>query len=63
MYQALLAGPVSSDDMLGLTPAIAFDKSRPFPVGQVQAKAITVKNKQIVPVGAGWLPSPELSKW
>lgn len=63
MYEALLAGPFNSDEMLGLTPELRFDKSRPFPTGQVQAKAIVVKNGQIVPVGRGWLPAPELSKW
>jgi branched-chain amino acid transport system substrate-binding protein len=63
MYDALLAGPFSTEEMLGLTPTLSFDKSRPFPVGEVRAKAIVMKDKQIAPVGSGWLTSPELAKW
>ena len=63
MYQAFLSGPISSEEMLDLTPDIQFDKTRPFPIGQIRAKAIVFKNGKIMPFGDGWLPSPELKKW
>jgi branched-chain amino acid transport system substrate-binding protein len=63
MYDALLARPYSEADMLGLTPALQFDKTRPFPIGEIKAKALTVRKGEIIPLTADWMPAPELTKW
>ncbi len=63
MYDALEAKTYSEADMLGLTPALKFDKTRPFPTGVIQAKALIVRGGEIVPFTADWMPAPELTKW
>ncbi len=63
MYDALLGHDYSETEMLGLTPTLHFDRSRPFPAGEVRAKALTVRNGAIVPLTADWMPAPALTKW
>jgi branched-chain amino acid transport system substrate-binding protein len=63
MYDSLLATEFTSEMMLGLTSDLDFDNSAPFPVGTITAKAITVKNGEIVPVSEDWLIAPVLEKW
>lgn len=63
MYDALMSGPFTEQDTLGLTPAIQFDKTAPFPVGDIKAKALVVRNGEIVPLTETWLDAPKLEKW
>lgn len=63
MYDALLSKTYSEADMLGLTPALKFDKAQPFPAGQIKAKALVVRRGEIVPFTDDWMPAPELTKW
>lgn len=63
MYQALLDNGFSSEQMLGLTPDLEFDSSAPFPVGEIKAKAMVVRDGEIVPLTEDWLEVPELTKW
>jgi branched-chain amino acid transport system substrate-binding protein len=63
MYRAILDTPYTEEEMLGLTPALAFDSSRPFPAGTLRAKAVVVRNGAIVPLTADWLDVPALEKW
>lgn len=63
MYDALLSRPFTEAEMLGLTSTLQFDTSRPFPIGAIKAKALTVRNGAIVPLTEDWMPAPELTKW
>ena len=63
MYDAIMAKPYTEEEMLGMTPTIRFDKSRPFPIGEIKAKALIVRNGQIVPFTEDWMIAPELTKW
>ena len=63
LYDALLGKTYTEEDMLGLTPALHFDTTRPFPAGEVKAKALTVRQGAIVPLTADWMPAPDLTKW
>ncbi|MBC7153318.1 MAG: ABC transporter substrate-binding protein [Rhodobacteraceae bacterium] len=63
MYESLLATNFTSEMMLGLTPDLDFDTTAPFPVGEIRAKAITVKDGVIVPASDGWMTAPLLEKW
>jgi len=63
MYDALMAKPYTETDMLGLTPDLHFDKTRPFPTGEIKAKALVVRKAEIVPYSPDWMVAPELTKW
>ena len=63
MYDALLANTYTEEAMLGLTPDLKFDSTRPFPVGPLKAKALVVRKGEIVPLTPDWMPVPELAKW
>jgi branched-chain amino acid transport system substrate-binding protein len=63
MYEALLNNTFSSEQMLGLTPDLDFDETAPFPVGEIQAKAMVVRDGEIVPLTDDLLEVPELTKW
>ena len=63
MYDAIMAKPYTEEEMLGMTPTIRFDKSRPFPIGEIKAKALVVRNGEIVPFTEDWMIAPELTKW
>ena len=63
LYDAILGNPYTEAAMLGLTATLRYDTSRPFPIGEVKAKALTVRNGAIVPLTQDWMPCPELSKW
>lgn len=63
MYDALMAKPYTEAEMLGLTPELRFDKTRPFPIGEIKAKALVVRKAEIVPYSSDWMAAPELTKW
>ncbi len=63
MYRALLETPVTEKDMLGLTPDLAFDNTRPFPSGKLRAKAVVVKGGALTPYTTDWMDVPALEKW
>ncbi len=63
MYNALLSAEFPEEDLLGLLPAVRFDASRPFPAGELKAKALTVRDGKIVPLTDGWFQIPALEKW
>lgn len=63
MYNALLDNTVTEKGMLGLTPDLDFDASRPFPVGKLRAKALVAKGGELVPYTKDWMEVPELEKW
>lgn len=63
MYEALMDAEFTEEQMLGLTPALNYDTSAPFPVGDLLAKAMVVRDGEIVPLTEDWMPVPELSRW
>jgi branched-chain amino acid transport system substrate-binding protein len=63
MRAALLANTFSEDELLGALPALDYDETAPFPVGDIKATAEVVKDGKIVAIGDGWLPVPALEKW
>jgi hypothetical protein len=63
MYDALLANTYSEKDLLGALPALKYDDTAPFPIGEIKAKAQIVKDGKIVPLGDAWMDSPKLEKW
>ena len=63
MYDALLANAYSEKELLGALPALKFDNTAPFPIGEIKAKAQIVKDGKIVPLGDDWMDVPALQKW
>jgi branched-chain amino acid transport system substrate-binding protein len=63
MYDALLANTYTEKDLLGALPTLKFDDTAPFPTGAIKAKAQTVRDGKIVPLGDNWMDVPELAKW
>lgn len=63
MYDALLGYSYPEADLLGALPTLDYDETAPFPVGAIAATAETVENGQIVTVGDGWFPVPQINPW
>jgi branched-chain amino acid transport system substrate-binding protein len=63
MYDAMMANSFSEKDLLGALPAIKFDTTAPFPVGDIKAKAQVVADGKIVPLGDNWMEVPRLDNW
>lgn len=63
MYDALLAKTYTEKELLGVLPDVKFDDTAPFPTGVVRAKAQTVVNGKITPLGDTWIEVPKLDKW
>lgn len=63
MYDALLANDFAEQDLLGVLPTVKYDKSAPFPIGAIKAKAQIVRDGKIVPLSDEWLDVPRLDKW
>lgn len=63
MYDALLANTYSEKDLMGSLPALKFDSTAPFPIGDIKAKAQVVLDGKITPVGDAWMDVPKLEKW
>lgn len=63
MYDAMMESTFSESELLGALPDTKFDKSAPFPVGNLKVKAQVVRDGKIVPLGSDWMPIPPLSKW
>lgn len=63
MYDALLANTYSEKDLMGALPALKFNDTAPFPIGEIKAKAQVVLNGKITPVGDAWMDVPKLEKW
>jgi hypothetical protein len=63
MYDAMMESSFTEAELLGALPDIKFDKSAPFPVGNIKVKAQIVRDGKIVPLSNDWMPVPELSKW
>jgi branched-chain amino acid transport system substrate-binding protein len=59
---ALLAGPIRSGDMFGLTPDLEFSSSAPFPTTNAKVNIGTVKDGKFVPAALG-VAVPAVSKW
>lgn len=63
MYDALLGNKYTEDELKGALPTIAYDKSAPFPVGEIKTKAQVVVDGKITPLTDEWLDVPRLEKW
>jgi ABC-type branched-subunit amino acid transport system substrate-binding protein len=63
MRAALLGNTFTEEDLLGALPALDFDETAPFPVGDIKATAEVVRNGKIEAIGTGWLAVPALEKW
>jgi branched-chain amino acid transport system substrate-binding protein len=63
VYDAMMENSFSEKDLLGALPAIKFDKTAPFPVGEIKVKAQVVVDGKIVPVSDTWMDVPRLEKW
>lgn len=63
MYDAMMSSSFTEAELLGALPDTRFDKSAPFPVGNLKVKAQVVRDGKIVPLGPDWMPVPPLSKW
>lgn len=63
MYDALMAGKYTEEQLLGALPTLDYDTTAPFPVGEIQATAEIVRGGKIVPVQGDWFPVPSLEKW
>ncbi len=63
MYDALLANKFSEDELKGALPALAYDTSAPFPIGDIKTKAQLVVDGKITPLTDEWLAVPKLDKW
>jgi len=59
---ALLAGPITSKEMNGLSPDLEFTNQAPFPTTKARVNIGTVKDGKFVGV-AHDVPVPALSKW
>jgi branched-chain amino acid transport system substrate-binding protein len=63
MYDALLANRYTEKELMGALPTLAFDKSAPFPVGEIKTKAQVVVDGKITPLTDDWIEVPKLDKW
>lgn len=63
MYDAMMESSFTETELLGALPDIKFDRSAPFPVGNIKVKAQIVRDGKIVPLSNDWIPVPALSKW
>lgn len=63
MRQALLDHVYTEEELLGVLPTLNFDNTAPFPVGDIVATAEVVRGGEIVPLGTGWIPVPEIARW
>ena len=44
-------------------PAIKYDQTAPFPIGDIKVKAQVVTDGKIVPLSDAWMDVPKLEKW
>jgi Periplasmic binding protein len=63
MYDAMMENSFSEKELLGVLPAIKYDQTAPFPVGDIKVKAQVVSDGKIVPLGDAWMDVPKLEKW
>lgn len=63
MYDALLSNKFTEEELKGALPTVAYDKTAPFPVGDIKTKAQIVVDGKITPLTADWIEVPHLEKW
>jgi len=63
MYDALLANKFSEEELKGALPALAYDTTAPFPIGEIKTKAQIVADGKITPLTDDWIAVPKLDKW
>ena len=64
MYDALLNGPFTEDELMGVSPGISFTREAPFPLKGGKIKVETVKDGKYVLATPQWVPIPEdIVKW
>jgi branched-chain amino acid transport system substrate-binding protein len=63
MYDALLANKFSEEELKGSLPALAYDTTAPFPIGEIKTKAQIVADGKITPLTDDWIAVPKLDKW
>lgn len=63
MRNALLENSFTEEELLGALPALDYDTTAPFPVGDIKAMAEVVKDGKIVPYADDWMAVPALEKW
>jgi Periplasmic binding protein len=63
MYDAMMENSFSEQELLGVLPAIKYDQTAPFPVGDIKVKAQVVTDGKIVPLSDAWMDVPKLEKW
>ncbi len=63
MRDALLNNVFSEEELLGALPTLDFDKTAPFPIGNIKATAEVVRDGKITPLSGEWMNVPALEKW
>ncbi|MEW6262005.1 MAG: ABC transporter substrate-binding protein [Thermodesulfobacteriota bacterium] len=63
VYKAMFEKPFTSEDLLGLAPAMTFTKDAPFSTKDLKVKATTVKAGKQVSVSPDWIAVPAIPKW
>jgi len=65
VYEAMFAGPFTSQELMGTLPSLTFTKEAPFPLGSgVKVMIETVKNGKYTAATEEWIPIPlDLEKW
>jgi branched-chain amino acid transport system substrate-binding protein len=64
VYEALLAGPFTEDELMGILPTTAYTKNAPFPEVNSKVKVEWVKNGKYELATPDWLTIPnDVPKW
>jgi hypothetical protein len=59
----MMENAFTEQELLGVLPAIKYDQTAPFPIGDIKVKAQVVTDGKIVPLGDTWMDVPKLDKW
>lgn len=64
IYDAMHAGPFTSEELMGSLPTLNFTKEAPFPLGDLKVIIETVKDGKYVMADPNWVPVPkDVEKW
>ena len=63
VYQAVFEGPITKEDMLGLTDTLVYSKEAAFPLKNINVRSTTVKNGKQVLTTEDWIPGVEIQKY
>lgn len=63
MRNALLKYQFSEEELLGALPALDFDTTAPFPIGEIKSTSEIMDGGKIRPLSDVWMEVPALEKW